>query len=108
MIFCLAPIGADILHMAASFKTRPWFVLNTLSNSIAMSKIAKLVTFEITARVVVESNAMPECEEEDAITKAIEKVKSNIDNDLCFDHCTQVVNDRECPYGTFDGEEDKP
>ena len=108
MIFCLAPIGAYLLPMAASFKTRPWFVLNTLSNSIAMSKIAKLVTFEITARVVVESNAMPECEEEDAITKAIEKVKSNIDNDLCFDHCTQVVNDRECPYGTFDGEEDEP
>ena len=73
-----------------------------------MSKIAKLVTFEITARVIVESNEMPKCEEEDAITRAIEKVKSNIDNDLCFDHCTQVVNDTECPYGTFDGEEVEP
>lgn len=72
-----------------------------------MSKIAKLVTFEITTRVIIESNEMPECEE-DAITKAIEKVKSNIDNDLCFDHCTQVVNDTECPYGTFNGEEDTP
>lgn len=29
-----------------------------------MSKIAKLVTFEITARVIVESNEMPECGEE--------------------------------------------
>ncbi len=73
-----------------------------------MSKIAKLVTFEITTRVIVESNEMPECEEDDAVTKAIEKVKSNIDNDLCFDHCTQVVNDTEYPYGTFNGEEDTP
>lgn len=83
---------------------------NTSSKKIitTMSKIAKLVTFEITARVIVESNEMPECEEEDAITRAIEKVKSNIDNDLCFDHCTQVVNDTECPYGTFDGEEVEP
>lgn len=73
-----------------------------------MSKVAKLVTFEIATRVVVDSNQAPEDEENDAIIKAIEKVKSNIDNDLCFDHCTEVVDDTECPYGTFDDEREQP
>lgn len=62
------------------------------------SKIAKLVTFEYTTRVIVNKNEMPEVEEEDAINSAIEKVKHTILNDLCFDHCTEVVNDEECPY----------
>ena len=73
-----------------------------------MSKVAKLVTFEIATRVVIDSNQTPEDEENDAIIKAIEKVKSNIDNDLCFDHCTEVVDDTECPYGTFDDEREQP
>lgn len=61
-------------------------------------KVAKLVTFEITTRVVVDKNEMPEVEEEDAIRKGIDKVLSQINNDLCFDHCTEVVDDKECPY----------
>lgn len=61
-------------------------------------RVAKLVTFEYTARVIVNKNEMPEVEEEDAINAAIEKVKSTILNDLCFDHCIDVVNDEECPY----------
>ena len=64
-------------------------------------KVAKLVTFEITTRVVVNKNEMPEVEEEDAIVSAIEKVKKTIVNDLCFDHCENVEDDTECPYGTF-------
>lgn len=67
-------------------------------------KVAKLVTFEYTTRVIVNKNEMPEVEEEDAINAAIEKAKSTILTDLCFDHCTNVVNDEECPYGTFDGD----
>ena len=67
-----------------------------------MKRVAKLVTFEITTRVIVNENEMPEVEEEDAINAAIEKVKSTIMNDLCFDQCTEVVNDKECPFGTFD------
>ena len=65
-------------------------------------KVAKLVTFEYTTRVIVNKNEMPEVEEEDAINAAIEKAKSTILTDLCFDHCTDVVNDKECPFGTFD------
>ena len=61
-------------------------------------KVAKLVTFEYTTRVVVNKNPMPEVEEEDAINAAIEKVKYTILNDLCFDHCTDVSDDEECPY----------
>ena len=61
-------------------------------------KVAKLVTFEYTTRVVVNKNSMPEVEEEDAINAAIEKVKYTVLNDLCFDHCTDVSNDEECPY----------
>ena len=61
-------------------------------------RVAKLVTFEYTTRVIVNKNEMPEVEEEDAINAAIKKVKSTILNDLCFDHCVDVVNDEECPY----------
>lgn len=67
-------------------------------------KVAKLVTFEYTTRVIVNKNEMPEVEEEDAINAGIEKVKSTILTDLCFNHCAQVVDDTECPFGTFEGE----
>ena len=67
-------------------------------------KVAKLVTFEITTRVIVNKNEMPEIEEEDAIAEGIKKVKQTIINDLCFDHCIEVINDKECPYGTFENE----
>ena len=66
------------------------------------TKVAKLVTFEITTRVVVNANKMAECEEEDAIEHAIEKVKKETINDLCFDHVVDVYNDTECPYGTLE------
>lgn len=64
-------------------------------------RVAKLVTFEITTRVVVDKNEMPECEEEDAINAAIEKIKDNIKDMICWDNCTDVANDIECPFGTF-------
>lgn len=65
-------------------------------------KVAKLVTFEIKTRVVVNKNQMPECEEEDAINKAMEKInRDGIDGHLCFENCTEVYDDTECPYGTF-------
>ena len=64
-------------------------------------KVAKLVTFEYTTRVIVNKSDMPEVEEEDAMNAAIDKVKYSILNDLCYDHCTEIVDDKECPYGTF-------
>ena len=73
-----------------------------------MSKTAKLVTFEFTVRVVVDSDDNPEREEENAIAKAMAKVNDTIGNDLCFDHCSKVADDTECPYGTFEDEREQP
>lgn len=67
-------------------------------------KVAKLVTFELTTRVVINKNEMPECEEEDAINAALNKIRANnnVDMWLCFDNCTEVVNDKECPFGSLE------
>lgn len=65
-------------------------------------KIAKLVTFEITKRVVVNESEMPEITMEDAINSALEKIKQEkIENLVCFDNATDVYTDAECPFGTF-------
>lgn len=71
-------------------------------------RVAKLITFELTTRVVVNENKnMPEVEEEDAYHAAIEKIKADNDVEhwICMDNCTEVVDDTECPFGTF--EDDK-
>lgn len=66
-------------------------------------KVAKLVTFEITTRVVVNESEMPEITMEDAINSALEKIKhEKIENLACFDNATDVYTDTECPFGTFD------
>ena len=62
------------------------------------AKKAKLVTFEVTTRVIVNESAMPEVEEEDAIQKAIEKITSNPDGYLCYDNLSWIEDDKECPY----------
>lgn len=67
-------------------------------------RVAKLVSFEVTTRVIVNENKdMPEVEEEDAINAAIEKMKEHsIEHWICFDNCTEVIEDKECPFGIFD------
>ena len=67
-------------------------------------RVAKLVSFEITTRVIVNENKeMPEVEEEDAINAALEKLKKDsIEHWICFDNCTEVIEDKECPFGIFD------
>ena len=67
-------------------------------------KKAKLVTFSITTRVVVNENEMPECEEEDAINAAIGKVLDNPTDYIHFENIDGVCDDTECPY---DPETDK-
>lgn len=64
-------------------------------------KIAKLVTIEYTARVVVNDNEMPEVKEEDILNAAMTKIKASIGNDLCWDNVTEIEDDKECPFGTF-------
>lgn len=69
-------------------------------------KIAKLVTFEVTTRVIVDKNEDVEREEDAAIAKAVEKLcKENAENIFCGDNYVSMENDVECPFGTF--EEDK-
>lgn len=71
-------------------------------------RVAKLITFELTTRVIVNENKeMPEVENEDAYHAAIEKIKADndIEHWICMDNCTELVDDTECPFGTF--EDDK-
>ena len=65
-------------------------------------KVAKLVTFEITTRVIVDENEMAEVIEEDAYNAALEKIKQEkIENLVCLDNVTDIYNDVECPFGEF-------
>lgn len=61
-------------------------------------KKAKLVTFAVTTRVVVNENEMPECEEEDAINAAIGKIMDNPSDYIHFENVDWVEDDTECPY----------
>lgn len=65
-------------------------------------KKAKLVSFTLTTRVVVDENEMPECEEEDAIEKALEKIKANPEDYLVFENFDGIYDDEDCPYGSLD------
>lgn len=69
-------------------------------------KVAKLVTFSVTIRVVVDKNEMKEVEEEDAIKAAIERIKKdgnpNIEHWICFDNNEGVYNDEDCPFNPID------
>lgn len=61
-------------------------------------KNAKLVTFSITTRVVVNENEMQECEEEDAINAAIGKIMDNPSDYINFENLDWIEDDTECPY----------
>lgn len=63
-------------------------------------KIAKLVEFHITTRVVVDTDKLSEGEdaEDAAIEMAIDKIKSNVDSYICLDNWEQSEDDTECPY----------
>ena len=49
-------------------------------------QVEKIVTFEITTKVVVNVNDMPECEEEDAIIKAMKNIRT-CDDEVLFGAC---------------------
>ena len=73
-----------------------------MEESNSKNKVAKLVTFEITTRVVINESEMPEVTEEDAYNAALEKIKQEkIENLVCLDNVTEIQNDKECPFGTF-------
>ena len=49
-------------------------------------EVEKIVTFEFTTRVKVNVNGMPECEEEDAIIKAMKNIRT-CDDEVLFGAC---------------------
>ena len=73
-----------------------------MEESNSKKRVAKLVTFEFTTRVVVNESEMPEVTEEDAYNAALENIKKEkIENLVCLDNVTEIYNDRDCPFGTF-------
>ena len=73
-----------------------------MEESNGKKKVAKLVTFEFTTRVVIDESEMPEVMEEDAYNAALEKIKKEkIENLVCLDNVTEIYNDGDCPFGTF-------
>lgn len=57
-------------------------------------KTAKLVTFELTTRVVIDADG----DNDAAIEAAINKFKRGETNGICFETCVDVQDDTECPY----------
>jgi len=62
-----------------------------------MQKIAKLVTITLTTRIIVDTNASEEEIVKAAQPKFIEKLKNN----ELMENLEDIVNDTECPFGTF-------
>ena len=61
-----------------------------------MTKVAKLVTISLMTRVIVDENATDEQIVEAAKSKFIEKI-----NNEALENLEDIVEDTECPYGTF-------
>lgn len=61
-----------------------------------MAKVAKLVYVSLATRVIVDENASDEEIIEKARPKFIDKVRSELGENL-----EDIVDDTECPFGTF-------
>jgi hypothetical protein len=62
-----------------------------------MGKVARLVTFSLTTRVVVDENAS----EDEIIQAARPQIQEKVRTEL-GDNMTENELDEECPFGTFD------
>lgn len=63
-----------------------------------MSKVAKLVSFVITTRVIVEEDQTLENMEDEAIEKGINNILSDPEGYLTYDCTEKIEDDYECPY----------
>ena len=67
-----------------------------------MKKVARLVEFSLMTRVVVDENAT-----QDEIIKASYKgIQAKIDNEELGDNLVENELDEECPFGTFDTDQE--
>jgi hypothetical protein len=64
-----------------------------------MAKVAKLVAISLLTRVIVDENAT----EEEILGKAVPKFMEKVNEEI-GEHLEYIVDDEECPYGTFDEE----
>lgn len=62
------------------------------------TKVAKLVTFSITTRVVIESDGNERYDEEYAYSKAVKNIMSDIEGYLCMENLDSIDDDKEMPY----------
>lgn len=85
----------ELIHNFCTYQS------NKIAENSKKKKVAKLVSFTITTRVVVDKNEMSECEEEDAIAKALEKICANPQSYLIQDNLDCCMDDKECPFGTL-------
>jgi hypothetical protein len=63
-----------------------------------MNKVAKLIEVSLMVRVIVDENAT----EEQIIAASYDKFQDKLDNRELGDNLVSIENDTECPFGTFD------
>jgi hypothetical protein len=68
-----------------------------------MSKVAKLIEVSLMVRVIVDENAT----EEQIIAASYDKFQDKLDNRELGDNLVSIENDTECPFGTFDTDNEK-
>lgn len=67
-----------------------------------MSKVAKLVEFSLMVRVIVEEGAS----DDNIIAASYDKVLAKIDHRELGDNLVSIEDDKECPYGTLNHDEE--
>lgn len=60
-----------------------------------MAKVAKLITFSLTTRVIVDENAT----DEEIATKALSGIQAKINNNELVENIESIEDDEELPYG---------
>jgi uncharacterized protein (UPF0212 family) len=63
-------------------------------------KKAKLVYISLATRIIVDENAT----DEEIMKQAIPKFIDKLNDDGILDNVEDIVDDEECPYGEFEGE----
>jgi hypothetical protein len=62
-----------------------------------MAKVAKLITFSLTTRVIVDENAT----DEEIAAKALSGIRAKIDNNELVENIESIEEDTTLPYGSL-------
>jgi hypothetical protein len=65
-----------------------------------MNKVAKLIEVSLMVRVIVDENAT----EEQIIAASYDKFQDKLDNRELGDNLVSIEDDTECPFGSFDSD----